>query len=863
MIWHTDSLDAVLEELRTDGAQGLSAEEANRRLAGQGQNLWSRRIQTGFAKRLTAQIANPMVILLIAASVLAVFILLYQDGWRITERLIQPLALILIGLVTVLIGAFQEGRAEKTLDDLRMLQACTAKVRRDGEWTEISSAELVPGDIIEVTEGALCPADCRLIETRDLVCDEYILTDDDAPIYKSAVASPDHIAPIFKRANMLYAGCAVTGGCGVAVVVETGATTELGKRMAMLLPEEQAVIPLQNTLSSMTKTVTVAVGIVCVLFLILGVLLDAELLTLIMLAVTMAVAIIPEGLSAAATLVLAIGVKRMMDQHIVVRHLPSIEEISKVTVICTDKTGVLTKNKPVLKSVFVAGKIYHLADTNRPDAEVLVRLAALCSDAGTGDPIEDAILDAAIELGMRPDMLLTNYPRVGELPFDRDRKRMTTLHLFGDQTVAIVKGAPEKVLDLCADVDMDAVAKAYVQMGQNGQHVLAVAYKYVDEETDRTVDAVESGLHFAGLIGLDDPICPEALASLKAVTAAGIHTVMMTGDHITTATAVAKALGILDDESQAIDGTALSMMSDEELTEKIRHFRVYARISPADKCRIVRAWQQAGEVVALTGKEVGDIAALRAADIGCALDMDADDATRGNADMMLTDNRFVTLADAICGGRSIYTVIRRITRFFLACNLGELLLMVIGLLAFGQPVLLPLMLLWINLVTDTLPALAFGTEPVEPATMKERPRQKNEPFLLNRYGLWTAAEGIMIALLALIAYISGNGTWALDADKTATTMAFVVLALAQLVYMLCLRSSSSVFHLRSLKNTQMLIAFGGGLVLILAVLLIPALQAWFGLTALTGGQWLLCILLSLVPLAVSEIAKLASTQRKK
>lgn len=858
MIWHTESLDAVLAELRTDGAQGLSADEAKRRQESQGANLWSRRIRTGFAKRLTAQIANPVVILLVAAAVLCAFILLYQDGWRVTDRLIEPLALVLIALVTVLVGAFQEGRAEKTLDELRALQACTAKVRRGGEWITVSSSELVTGDIIEVTEGALCPADCRLIETRDLICDEYILTEDAAPVIKSAVASPDHIAPIYKRANMLYAGCAVNGGRGVAVVVETGVETELGKRMAMLLPEEQAVIPLQNKLASITRTVTIAVAVVCVLFLIIGVLFDAELLTLIMTAVTMAVAIIPEGLSAAATLVLAIGAKRMTDRQIAVRHLPAVEEIGKVTVICTDKTGVLTQNQPIFKSIFVAGKIYDLADTNRPDAEVLVRLAALCSNAGAGDPTEDAILQAAIGRGMQPDMLLTNYPRVGELPFDRERKRMTTLHLFGEQVVAIVKGAPEKVLDLCADVDMDAVAKAYVQMGQNGQHVLAIAYKYVDEETDRTVEAVESGLNFAGLIGLEDPICPQALESLKTVTKAGIHTVMMTGDHITTAIAAARDLGILEDESQAIDGAALAAMSDEELVEKIRHFRVYARIAAADKYRIVKAWQQVGEVVAITGKEVGDVAALRAADIGCVTDIGADDAARGAADMILTDNRFVTLADAVCGGRSIYTMIRRITRFFLACNGGELLLMMIGLLAFGQPVLLPLMLLWINLVTDTLPALAFGAEPVEPAAMKQPPRAKNEHFLLNRFGLQTLAEGALIAVLALIAYICGNGAWALDAEKTAMTMAFAVLALSQLVQMLCLRSSRSVFCLRSLKNGQMLIALGGGLALILAVLLIPAVQAWFGFAALTGGQWLLCALLSLVPLAVSEITKLVS-----
>lgn len=863
MIWHTESLEAVVAQLQTNTEQGLTAEEAKNRLETCGHNLWSRRGKTDFGKRLVAQIASPLVILLVVAAVLSSAILLYQSGWRFDRRWIEPLMLILIAVVTGLIGAFQEGRAEKALDSLRVLQACTAKVRRDGVWIEVSSADLVPGDIIEVTEGSLCPADCRLIETQNLTCDEYILTEDESPADKSAVASPDHIAPIFKRANMLYAGCAVTSGRGIAVVVETAAATEFGKRTAMLLPEQRAVIPLQNKLLTITNSVTIGVGVVSALFLIIGMLFDADLLTLIMTAVTMLVAIVPEGLAAVTTMTLAIGVKRMMDKQVIVRQVSAVETMGNVTVICTDKTGALTQNKPILQSVYVGGKIYNLADTNRPDAEVLVRLAALCSDAGTGDPTEDAILNAAVELGMKPDLLLTNYPRVGDLPFDRERKRMTTVHLFGEQMVAIVKGAPEKVLDLCADVDMDEVAKAYVQMGQNGQHVLAVAYKYVNEETDRTIEELESELNFAGLIGLEDPLDPQAIASLKAVANAGIHTVMMTGDHVTTAVAVAQNLGILEDESQAIDGVALAAMSDEELAANIRQYRVYARVAAADKRRIVRAWQQAGEVVALTGKDVSDVAALRAADIGCVNHIGGDDAARGNADILLQDNRFVTLAQAICHGRSIYTMIQRITRFFLSCNLGELLLMVIGLLAFGTPVLVPIMLLWINLVTDSLPALAFGTEPVDPAAMKWPPRAKNEPFLLNRTGLWIVIEGVMMAVTALIAYLCGRSAWALDAGAVASTMAFAVLAFSQLIHMLCLRSSRSLFRINPLSNLQMLIAFGGGLALVLAVLLIPAMQVWFGMAALTGSQWLLCALLSLVPLAVSELAKLVPVLKKK
>lgn len=861
MIWHIETLDDVLNELTTDRASGLSAEEADKRLAHRGHNLWSKRMGTGFVQRLAAQVSNPIILMLMAVAVVATFVLLYQNDWRRTDGLIVPLAMVVVALVTVAIGAVQEGHAERTLDALRSMQACSAKVLRDGVWRTVSSTELVPGDIIEVAEGALCPADCRLIDADNLACDEYLLTEDETASEKWASATPDHIAPIFKRANMLYAGCAVTAGSGTAVVVETGADTEIGKRLSMLIPEKQAAIPLQHKLASIGKTVSMAVGVVCIVFLIIGLLFDVQLLSLIMTVAAMAVAIIPEGLAASATMALAIGVKRMAERQVRVRQLSAVETAGQVTVICTDKTGVLTQNKPILTSLCVGGKIYRLADTNRPDADVLVRLAALCSDAGVGDPIEDAILQAAMARGMQPDMLLTNYPRVGELPFDRERKRMTTVHLFGEQMVAIVKGAPEKVLDLCDDVDMDEVAKAYVQMGQNGQHVLAIAYKAIHEETDRTVEEIESHLNFAGLIGFEDPVCPKAVSALRALTASGVKTVMMTGDHITTAIAVAKTLGLIDDEAQAIDGAALAAMSDEELAARIREFRVYARISAGDKQRIVKAWQQAGEVVAITGKEVGDVAALRTADIGCVTDIGADDAARGNADMVLTDNRFVTLAGAISHSRGIYTAIQRITRFFLSSNLGELLLMVIGLFAFGRPALLPMMLLWVNVVTDTLPAVAFGAEPADAHTLHLPPRAKRAHFLLGEVGLWTVIEGVMIAVLGVTAAVCGHVVWSLDPAATSMTMAFAVLVLAQLVHMLCLRTDRSIFGLHSLRNKQMLIAFAAGLALVLTVLLVPTMQNWFGFAALTGGQWLLCSLLALVPLVVSEIRKICSKSK--
>ena len=856
MIWHTQPLEAVLNELNTDAQTGLSDEAVAQLQATHDKNLWTVRAKRSFTKRLAAQILNPAVIFLTVAAAISVGILLYQTGFQPDTRWWEPLILLGITLMTALLGAIQEHRAEKTLDSLRFLSAASARVLRNGVWVTVSSAELVPGDIVEVKEGDLCPADCRLISAEWLTCDECILTEDEVPAKKDADATPDHIAPMFKRANMLYAGCAVTGGVGRAVVCETAANTELGKRTALLIPEDRTEIPLQGKLAAVSRSMGWIVAAACLVFLIVGLIYDLNLLVLLMTIVAMAVAIIPEGLAAVSTLVLAVGVERMLEKHAAMRRIPVVDTLSQVSVICADKSGVMTLNEPELKSVYVGGSIYRLDETNRPDATVLVRLAAICSNPDQGDGFDDAILKAAEKIGMASEMLNTDYPRVSELPFDRERKRMTTVHLFGDQLVAIVKGAPESVLDLCTGVELDDVAKAYVQMGNDGQHVLAVAYKYVDNDTDRTVEELESDLNFAGLIGLEDTVCPRAVKALRECEAAGILPILITGDHLTTATSVAKTLGILEDDSQAIDGAALSAMSDEDLADSFRNYRVYARISPADKCRIVKAWQQAGETVAMTGRDVQDIAVLRDADVGCALGVGGDDAACGTADMVLTDNHFTGLTNAICAARGVYATMKRVVRFFLACNIGELLVMLIGLIAFGVPTLSPVLLLWVNLVTDTLPALAFGAEPIDRSVMNGRMRRSHEPLLLGKTGIYVVIDSIVMTAITLIAYTIGRGSWALDAGATATTMAFAVLATAQLVQMLALRSSKSVFRVNFLKNPQMIIAFIVGLALIGAVLFVPSLAALFGVVALNGTQIAWCAGLSIVPLVVTELCKL-------
>ena len=746
-----------------------------------------------------------------------------------------------------------------------------ARVLRDGTLQTVKATDLVPGDIVEMEAGDLVPADCRLLETARFQCDEAALTGESVPASKDAQASVPDIAPLGDRVNMAYSGCPVSYGHARGVVVETGMSTEMGKIATMLDNEKESATPLQEKLARLGKSLGfLALGI-CVIIFIVGLIDRLPPLDMFMTAVSLAVAAIPEGLPAIVTIVLAIGVQRMVAKNAIIRRLPAVETLGSASVICSDKTGTLTQNRMTLVKVFDGKETVSLSEKAPDSVLALLRMGTLCTDGTVqivdgaekhlGDPTETAIVAAALRCGMPKDDLVSEHPRLGDIPFDSDRKLMTTVNLIHGRRVVIVKGAPDILLGRCVAGDLKAAAAANEEMARDALRVLALGYKTLEEDAplDCRPEEMENGLTFGGLLGMIDPPRPEVTASIAECDTAGIRTVMITGDHVTTAAAIARELGILHDDSEAITGTELAKLSDDELYENIRRYRVYARVTPADKIRIVKAWQRAGEIVAMTGDGVNDAPALKAADIGCAMGITGTDVAKGAADMTLTDDNFATIVTAVKEGRGIYDNIRKAVHFLLSCNLGEILTVFVAMLVWRESPLLPIQLLWINLVTDSLPALALGMEPVEFDVMTRKPRKKTESIFAGGLGVAAIWQGMMIGLLTLAAYFIGSRIFTLPGGGAniplGEGMAFATLALSQLVHAFNVRSSHSLFRAGFHTNKYMLGAFAVSLALMLVVLLVGPLQSLFGITALSGEAWGVVAGLAIAPLVVMEIVK--------
>lgn len=866
MIWHSDPQEAVLQELQTDKATGLTAQAAEERLREHGPNLLREKKPKNFFQRFLDQMKSAMVIILLIAALVSIGLNVYHMVQGESGDWVEPIVIVAIVLLNALLGVIQESKAEAALQALKNMSAPSARVRRDGVLQKVSSQELVPGDIVEMEAGDLIPADCRLLEASAFKCDESALTGESLPVDKYADAAVQDIAPLGDRINMAYSGCIVSYGKATGVVVETGMHTEMGKIAAMLENEQQADTPLQERLEQLGKKLGfLALGI-CVVIFIIGLIDKLNVLDMFMTSVSLAVAAIPEGLPAIVTIVLAIGVQRMVSQNAIVRRLPAVETLGCASVICSDKTGTLTQNRMTLRQAYAGGHLVELDDAPPEGALALVRLATLCTDGtvtvkdgretAIGDPTETAIIRYALRHGMDKQELVIDHPRVGEIPFDSDRKLMTVVHVIEGKTVVIVKGAPDVLLSRCTDVDEKAVLEANREMAEQALRVLAVGYKYIDEAPAVCEpEALENGLTFAGLIGMIDPPRPEVREAIRTCKAAGIRTVMITGDHIVTAAAIARDLGILDDRHEAITGAQLSALSDEELARNIDRYRVYARVTPADKIRIVKAWQQAGEIVSMTGDGVNDAPALKAADIGCAMGITGTDVAKGAADIVLMDDNFTTIVSSVKRGRGIYDNIRKAVHFLLSCNLGEIVTVFLAMLLWRESPLMPIQLLWINLVTDSLPALALGMEPVEYDVMNRKPRGKNESIFAHGLGVNALWQGAMIGLLSLFAYWLGTRGLSGGNIPLGETMAFAVLAFSQLIHAFNLRSTHSLFKVGLRSNWYMVGAFAASSLLMIAVLLIPVLQGVFELTAMTGAQWGICVLLALVPFAVMELYK--------
>lgn len=823
----------LAERLKTSIETGLCEEEAQKRLLLYGKNELEKKKRDSLIKRFFMQLNDYMVIILLVAAAVSFFMSMLNGD----TDCFDPIIILSIVVMNACIGVFQESKAQKALDALQKMSAPTVCVVRDGKKRKIAAAELVVGDVIFVTSGDLIPADARLAEAFNLKCDEAPLTGEALPTEKDAeFAHEGEINPADAK-NMIFSSCIVTEGHGLAVVTATGMNTQVGKIAKMIIESNSAQTPLQEKLARTGKTLGIMALVICALIFVMGIMRRMPVLDMLMTSISLAVAAIPEGLVSIVTIILALGVQRMARKNAVIRRLPAVETLGSASVICSDKTGTLTQNKMSVVKIY----------GNR---SFTLDLASLCNNSS--DATERAILEAAELDGCETELLQKKYVRVAEESFDSKKKYMLTVHRTDNGYRMIVKGAPEAVLPMCTagEYAKSNAEGENLSMARDSLRVLAVAYK--DIEDIREKNATE--LTLAGLIGMLDPPRPEAEKAVKECCGAGIKTVMITGDHIETARAIASRLGIYKEGDKAMNGTQLNAISDDELAEVINEYSVFARVTPEHKVRIVKAFERRGEVVAMTGDGVNDAPALKSADIGCAMGRNGSDVCKEAADMILCDDNFATIVSAVKEGRVIFSNIKKAVHFLLSSNMGEIITIFAAILFGWQTPLAAIHLLWINLVTDSLPAIALGFEAADEHIMNQKPINRRKSLLADGMGAAVLAEGTMIATLALVAYSIGINVYH---DYTAAqTMSFCVLCLSQLVHAFNMRSDESLFKIGIFSNKIMNTAFGVCALLQLAVVCVSPLARIFKVTMLTGVQWGIVGVLAFMPLAIMEAQKL-------
>ncbi len=868
---HSQGKDAVLQALSSNAQQGLSPEQAAALLEKHGPNKLKEKKKKTNLQRFIEQFKDVMILILLLAAAVS-FVIACVEGDPM--EFFEPVLILLIVILNAIMGMVQESKAEKALDALKNLSAPHARVIRGGKETVIDASQLVPGDIIRLEAGDFIPADARLLQSASLKSEESALTGESVPSEKDADAQVDENAPLGDRSNMVFSGCSVTYGTATAVVTGTGMDTEMGKIAGLLEGEEETQTPLQQKLAQLGKYLGIVALAACAIIFVVGLLSGMEVLEIFMTAVSLAVSAIPEGLPAIVTIVLAIGVQRMVKKNALIRRLPAVETLGSASVICSDKTGTLTQNRMTLVKAWRDGakEPEDISTENSPEIRALLETGALCCNGsvtfkedGTeqhiGDPTETSILVAAHKNGISQEKLHKEYPRLAEIPFDSDRKLMTSVNRVGGKTIAIVKGAFDVMASKCVQGNIETARKINDQMSANALRVLAIAYKELEQvPANPTPEELENDLIFLGLVGMIDPPRPEVKVAVATCRQAGIKPVMITGDHVVTASAIAEELGILTEEDKAITGTELDAMSEEQLDQEVEHIAVYARVSPENKIRIVKAWQRKEQVVAMTGDGVNDAPALKAADIGCAMGITGTDVAKGAADMTLTDDNFATIVDAVREGRGIYANIRKVVGFLLGTNIGEVLTVFFAMILWRKTPLLSMQLLWINLVTDSLPAIALGMEAVEDDVMKQKPRSKNEGLFAHGLGIQVCLQGLLFGFLSLCAFVIGESyTGSLAGGQT---LAFMVLALTQIVQAFNMRSEHSLFHIGPFSNHKLNWAALCSVVLVALVLFTPANVA-FGLVILPWQLYLAGLGLIIAPFVVMEIAKAIGLIRHK
>jgi plasma-membrane calcium-translocating P-type ATPase len=887
MQWHSISVDETLNKLGVSLDQGLSTKEATDRQQAFGKNILATKKGKSLIFKFFEQFADFMIIILIFAAILS-FIVSYFDG---KPDFVDPIIILVIIVVNATLGVLQEARAEKALEALKKMSAPTAHVLRDGKVSVIDSAELVPGDIILLETGGYVPADARLVSAVNLKAEEASLTGESHPVEKVAEIRLHPDTNISDRNNLVLATSTITYGRGIAVVTETGMDTQVGHIATLIMEEETPMTPLQKRLATTGKALGIAALSICIIIFLIGLIKKLPVFDMFMTSVSLAVAAIPEGLPAIVTIMLSLGVQRMAKKNAVIRKLPAVETLGSATVICSDKTGTLTQN---VMTVTQISSMNGKENSTGEFANFLLSHAALCNDAilqvdkkavtATGEPTEKALIIAAYQAGSNKNDLDKSYHRMNEIPFDSARKLMTTVHKAPDNNYrSITKGAFDFLINRCTQYysngticpitpkDRNRLNMLNNEMTEKALRVIAVAYKNHSKPiTNANPALLENDLIFIGLIGMIDPPREEVKDAVALCRGAGIKPVMITGDHVLTAKAIARELGILSGREEAITGDALNRMNNDELADHITRFSVFARVSPEHKVRIVKAFQSKGNVVAMTGDGVNDAPALNAADIGCAMGITGTDVAKNAADMILTDDNFATIVSAVKEGRGIYDNIKKAVHFLLSSNIGEILTIFVAILLGLPTPLVAVQLLWVNLVTDSLPAISLGVEPAAKDIMKKKPVSPSKGMFADGLAIKIILEGMMIGSLALAAFAIGyhhfdfpafasqqanNGNPTDFVPWVGRTMAFAVLSLSQLFHSFNMRSEHSLSEIGLFTNMKLVLSFLICATLQISVITIAPLAKVFQVVPLTARQWAITLFLAFVPIIVVELQK--------
>lgn len=864
-MWQTLRKEEVLKKLSTDEKQGLTEKEVQERKAKYGKNKLQEKKKESFIVKFIKQFNDFMIIILIIASIISAVVSKMQGENDYVD------SIIIIGIVVfnALMGVIQEAKAEKSIEALKQMTPQLAKTIRNGKTVEVNAEELVKGDIIILDAGNFVPADCRILESHNLKIEESSLTGETQGAEKDADAICSKNAPLGDMKNMAFMASITVNGHGKAVVTDTGMSTKVGQIANMIIEDEAPQTPLQKKLGEVGKILGLACLAICVIIFVMGLIKHIEPVEMFITSVGLAVAAIPEGLPAIVTIMLSIGVTKMAKKNSIIRKLPAVETLGSSSVICSDKTGTLTQNK------------MKVVDVRSQNKKFIIELATLCTDCDinvesgvpqvSGEPTEKAIVEECINMGTVKDKLENFMPRINEIPFDSNRKMMTTIHKIGNKYRIITKGAPDVLLQKCTkqvdlitemqnqyNIKIKSLENLKIQsdnrqMAQKALRVIAVAYKDLDTLPSK-IDSqnIENNLTFVGLIGMIDPPREGVKEAVQVCKNSGIKTVMITGDHLETAKAIAKDLGILEHKDMAITGQELDKMSQNQLEKKIRDYSVFARVTPEHKVRIVKAWQKNGAVVAMTGDGVNDSPALKNADIGIAMGKNGTDVAKNAADIILTDDNFVTIVEAVKQGRNIYDNIKKAIHFLIATNIGEIVTIFMGLVLGLKSPLLAIQLLWINLVTDSLPAIALGLEKPEKDIMQRKPVDSKKGIFAD--GLWNKiiVEGIMIGVLTLVAFSIGNKYYGLEAGRT---MAFLSIGFLELIHSFNVKNEKSIFEAGIFENKYLVGSFVLGIFIQVIVVVVPAFAKVFEVVPLNLTQWIITVAISILPVPVIELQK--------